>query len=831
MRNLYLHNNQLSGPIPELSAHPKLERLDLYNNQLSGPIPALNTLTLLKTLGLTGNPQLCQNPNADYAGRTEVDAFPLCSTATFVCTNVTEIPQAQCNTLVALYDSTDGDNWKNNDGWKITNTLCSWYGIACDNGNVVDIKLNHNNLAGTIPDISGLTELRILQLADNQLTGTLPNFSVFSQLENVWLSQNQFSGTLPELTGLTELWHFHVWNNQLTGTIPDLSTLTNLRKFDFGKNQLTGTIPALKTLTQLQRLKLSENQLQGAIPDLAELTSLQELHFTDNKLCQNPDANYAGRTEVNAFPICGTQAPVPVITVSKQQGLSVSFDVGESRDYDPDGKIVSQVWVTSEGKMSTEAKPTFTFKEEGEYTVNLVVTDNTGKTSEPMEQTITVAKSVEIFPLIVNKRGTGKGEIQSTSPDTAINCDLDCPQARSDYNSDTVVTLEATPAVGSRFSGWSGACTGTNHSTTVTMHKSRYCIATFELDQAQQVLHRVRLAKIGDGNGIITVKQDGKTVTTCSTADCEAKYYAPGTELTLRAQPKDNALFMGWGEDCSGTDELTITVTIEKATQCSAGFQLSPPLSGEYRLTVAQRQETLSPSAGIITGTGIECSNDNDDCVENYSMGTRVRLQAEPTPHSYFKEWTDDCSGINPVVKLTMDADKTCTAVFGSNSDRNAQVLTGELKDVGELFDPKTGRTLELNDVFPPTYNDTCFEEAYRLAENAIQTVEDQYVLSESWPTHFKVIENWFDPSPEYFCTKRVRIMSGIATIDSIIVKGKYIQVDVMLENDQREKELVSILVYYDEKPVITEAPTKKRCCRRVIRHKRYRRYSRPSWW
>ena len=35
----------------------------------------------------------------------------------FDCTTVTEIPQQECEALVAFYISTDGDNWINHSGW------------------------------------------------------------------------------------------------------------------------------------------------------------------------------------------------------------------------------------------------------------------------------------------------------------------------------------------------------------------------------------------------------------------------------------------------------------------------------------------------------------------------------------------------------------------------------------------------------------------------------------------------------------------------------------------------------------------------------------------
>ena len=42
--------------------------------------------------------------------------------ATFDCAAVTEIPQSECEALVAFYVSTAGDNWTRNTGWLQTNT-------------------------------------------------------------------------------------------------------------------------------------------------------------------------------------------------------------------------------------------------------------------------------------------------------------------------------------------------------------------------------------------------------------------------------------------------------------------------------------------------------------------------------------------------------------------------------------------------------------------------------------------------------------------------------------------------------------------------------------
>jgi hypothetical protein len=48
---------------------------------------------------------------------------------TFNCKSVTEIPKKECKALIALYNSTDGENWIDNTGWHVTNMPCEWYGV------------------------------------------------------------------------------------------------------------------------------------------------------------------------------------------------------------------------------------------------------------------------------------------------------------------------------------------------------------------------------------------------------------------------------------------------------------------------------------------------------------------------------------------------------------------------------------------------------------------------------------------------------------------------------------------------------------------------------
>ncbi|MBU4297805.1 MAG: matrixin family metalloprotease [Desulfobulbaceae bacterium] len=80
------------------------------------------------------------------------------------------------------------------------------------------------------------------------------------------------------------------------------------------------------------------------------------------------------------------------------------------------------------------------------------------------------------FPITITKYGTGVGTV--TSDPSGINCGTDCSDS---YTIGTYVTLTATPSSGSTFAGWTGACTNTSSTCTVTMSGVKSVTATFNL--------------------------------------------------------------------------------------------------------------------------------------------------------------------------------------------------------------------------------------------------------------------------------------------------------------------------------------------------------------
>jgi hypothetical protein len=200
--------------------------------------------------------------------------------ATFDCAAVTEIPQSECEALVAFYISTGGDDWSHNTGWLQTNTLCTWYGLTCSEGHVTRLALDWNHLQGTIPsEIGNLPQLRELRLSGNWLSASIPaTLGNLANLQGLYLYYNQLTSPIPrELGNLVNLNYLMLFHNRLSGPIPvELGNMTGLWILALQDNQLSGSIPpSLGQLTNLCDLDLSFNHLTGTLPpELGNLTRI-----------------------------------------------------------------------------------------------------------------------------------------------------------------------------------------------------------------------------------------------------------------------------------------------------------------------------------------------------------------------------------------------------------------------------------------------------------------------------------------------------------------------------------------------------------------------------
>ena len=239
--------------------------------------------------------------------------------------------------------------------------------------------------------------------------------------------------------------------------------------------------------------------------------------------------------------------------------------------------------------------------------------------------------------LSVTLEGDADGTVTSSPP--GINCGNDCTES---YDSGTGVTLTAEPEDDAEFAGWSGACTGTDETCTLTMNGPKSVTATFTNNPVLTV------EKTGSGLGTVTSNPAGIN---CG-GDCNEPY-APGTTVTLTAEPEQGSTFEGWSGACGGTN-VTCTVPMNGNKSVTATF-------GTQSVTRTLIVTVTGPGSVTSAPGQINCTDGNAGvCQDTFNDGATVTLTATGTV-----TWGGDCATeLDNTCDLTMNADKSATATF-----------------------------------------------------------------------------------------------------------------------------------------------------------------------
>jgi uncharacterized repeat protein (TIGR02543 family) len=262
----------------------------------------------------------------------------------------------------------------------------------------------------------------------------------------------------------------------------------------------------------------------------------------------------------------------------------------------------------------------------GTGSCTLTVSANTTVTATFKPQyTLTVTKS-------------GSGTVTSTSG--AINCGTTCSTT---VTSGTPVTLNAVPASGYQFTGWSGGgCSGMG-SCSLTVTANTTVTATFT-----QVY---TLSVIKSGLGTVTSNPSGIN---CG-ATCGADFVA-GMPVTLSAIPQSGYGFTGWsgaGINCPGSGTCTVPMT-QARTVTATFVQL-------VTLTVGKTGD----GSGTVAGGNINCGS---TCTQSVFPGTMITLTATPSSadatSSRFVGWSEPgCAGVGNCT-ITVTSNMSVSAGF-----------------------------------------------------------------------------------------------------------------------------------------------------------------------
>ncbi len=273
------------------------------------------------------------------------------------------------------------------------------------------------------------------------------------------------------------------------------------------------------------------------------------------------------------------------------------------------------------------------------------------------------------YPLGVSRRGTGAGTV-SSSP-AGINCGSTCAAS---FAAGTSVNLTATPANGSTFTGWDGACSGTG-SCQVIMSQARNVAATFDgtTDPAVKLSNGVPITGLSgdagsaryfyidapsgsaklrittsDGIGDVALYVSRDTRPTTDHWDCRSQWIG-SEELCefINPVPGRYHIMLDGNGFYSG---VTLRATY---TQASVRHLLTVGLTGDGSGTV------------ISTPAGINCGS---ICAADFESGTSVVLQAMPATDSGFSGWGGACKGTARICTVSMTQARSTTAGFVLNA-------------------------------------------------------------------------------------------------------------------------------------------------------------------
>ena len=245
--------------------------------------------------------------------------------------------------------------------------------------------------------------------------------------------------------------------------------------------------------------------------------------------------------------------------------------------------------------------------------------------------------------------GDGQGTVSGDGHFT--DCNTDCSAS---FTSATTVTLSASAGANSHFTGWSGACTGTDPVIAVAVNGNQTCYATFLANDFE-----FKLTMAGD------LQNDKITAYNANTESilfsCE---HIEGTppKLCVERIPRDIDVFLSvtfggnnnsvsWS-NCPDKQPSSCTIVMDGNKEVSATFG-----AGSFPLTI-------TPNAnGTITDDGQQI-NCGGDCEGSYVNMTDVILTATPSSGYRIGYWGGACSGSGNTAQVTMNAAKTCSVTF-----------------------------------------------------------------------------------------------------------------------------------------------------------------------
>ncbi|WP_445722319.1 PKD domain-containing protein [Flavobacterium sp.] len=405
-----LESNVLTGSIPDnFDNLTKLEILYLYSNKLSGSIPS--SISKASSLRLFN-----------------VGTNKLTGSIPFSIGNLQELTNLNLSQNL------------------LTGSIPKEIGLLTKLG---ILSLSVNQLTGEIPlEFGNLTNLSFLDLKNNKLNAI--NFPIenLTKLSILELNNNNFTGNLPSgLSTLTSLKHINVSSNLFANVLPDLTNLTLLKYINIAMNKFrfvdfenqfsflnasnnnfiystqskvdtsrTVTVPLGNTYTMTMYEDGRQNNenyqwYKGIYPAGQPIVGETSRSYIIQNVSINNNGDYYCLSthstitipSINNKNLILVKEPIKLLAINcpppptgniltSKLAYCIGEKVALSFQFDtPPSTTFSYNWSYVNGNNSNQSQintPTFSFNNTGLYTINLVLTDANGCTSNFSKQIV-----------------------------------------------------------------------------------------------------------------------------------------------------------------------------------------------------------------------------------------------------------------------------------------------------------------------------------------------------------------------------------------------------------------------------------------------------------